>query len=348
MNIGPPEASVVPLSGGGGEPTEGFTSEYYGATHNSRPRFPGLYVGNLTWWTTDQDVIDAINSFGVTDIQEVKFFENRNNGQSKGFCVVTFSYPASIPTVKEKLPKIEIHGQKPLVTPYTRQNLSLFESQNKASRPQTDNSNFIGNQDGRPGGGMMGIRYPYNQGGLGNMGLAGPRPPVIYNHNAQNSTYQGMLQRRDERPSMRDNQSASIIRENHASLRENHSSSIIRENHSSSSSLRENHNSSSSIRENHSSSLRDNHHSSLRDRDNKSSSSVRESKSSTREHKSSSSSSSRRERDRSHNRSRDRSRSRSREKSRDRDRDKERKERTRDRDRDRDRRDRYWEKYEER
>ena len=43
-----------------------------------------VYVGNLTWWTTDADIADAVLSVGVTDFLEVKFYENRANGQSKG------------------------------------------------------------------------------------------------------------------------------------------------------------------------------------------------------------------------------------------------------------------------
>lgn len=36
-------------------------------------------------WTTDQDLTDAIASVGVTDLVEIKFYENRANGQSKGY-----------------------------------------------------------------------------------------------------------------------------------------------------------------------------------------------------------------------------------------------------------------------
>jgi hypothetical protein len=37
-------------------------------------------------WTTDQDLTDAVSACGVTDLLEIKFNENRANGQSKG-CV---------------------------------------------------------------------------------------------------------------------------------------------------------------------------------------------------------------------------------------------------------------------
>ena len=47
------------------------------------------YVGNLAWWTSDKDLSEAIQSLGVTDLIEIKFYENKVNGQSKGFALVT-------------------------------------------------------------------------------------------------------------------------------------------------------------------------------------------------------------------------------------------------------------------
>lgn len=35
-------------------------------------------------WTTDLDIAGAISGLGIPDFMEVKFFENRANGQSKG------------------------------------------------------------------------------------------------------------------------------------------------------------------------------------------------------------------------------------------------------------------------
>ncbi|XP_067127037.1 cleavage and polyadenylation specificity factor subunit 6-like isoform X3 [Centruroides vittatus] len=112
-----------------------------------------VYVGNLTWWTTDQDVIDAINSVNVTDVLDIKFYENRANGQSKGFCVVTLGSDNSFRLVMEKLPKKELHGQNPVVTPCSRQNLNHFEMQSR--KPSQGGS-------GRSGG--MGQRGMSSQG----------------------------------------------------------------------------------------------------------------------------------------------------------------------------------------
>ena len=48
------------------------------------------YVGNLTWWTNDKDLSDAINSLHISDLQDIKFYENKVNGQSKGLLKFQF------------------------------------------------------------------------------------------------------------------------------------------------------------------------------------------------------------------------------------------------------------------
>lgn len=106
---------------------------YQGTMHSIARRFQ-LYVGNLTWWTTDQDITDAVVGTGVSDFQEVKFFENRANGQSKGFCVITLGSESSMRIVMDNLPKKELNGQAPVVTLPTKQALNQFESQQK-TRP---------------------------------------------------------------------------------------------------------------------------------------------------------------------------------------------------------------------
>jgi cleavage and polyadenylation specificity factor subunit 6/7 len=107
---------------------------YQGGNMHSIARRYQLYVGNLTWWTTDQDITDAVVGTGVSDFQEVKFFENRANGQSKGFCVITLGSESSMRIVLENLPKKDLNGQAPVVTLPTKQALNQFESQQK-TRP---------------------------------------------------------------------------------------------------------------------------------------------------------------------------------------------------------------------
>ncbi|XP_037940288.1 cleavage and polyadenylation specificity factor subunit 6 isoform X2 [Teleopsis dalmanni] len=103
-------------------------------TPNQAGRRFQLYIGNLTWWTTDHDISSAMRDIGITDFQEVKFFENRSNGQSKGFCVISLGSEPSLRMVLERLPKKELHGQAPVVTYPTKQALNQFESLQK-TRP---------------------------------------------------------------------------------------------------------------------------------------------------------------------------------------------------------------------
>ncbi|CAF0737178.1 unnamed protein product [Adineta steineri] len=105
------------------------SSNHYGGKRIS------LYVGQLTWWTTDTDLCDIIQDLGITDLLEVKFHENRVNGQSKGFAVVTVGSEASSRSILEKIPKREIYGQTPTVLPCNKQSLSFFEGTSRKDGP---------------------------------------------------------------------------------------------------------------------------------------------------------------------------------------------------------------------
>ncbi|KAL5007389.1 hypothetical protein ScPMuIL_016195 [Solemya velum] len=112
-----------------------------------------LYVGNMTWWTTDQDLTDAITSLGVSDLVEIKFYENRANGQSKGYAVVVIGSENSSRMIFDKLPKRELHGQVPVVTPCNRQALNQFEAQARKGEPPPQNgSGDMRNREGPPPG----------------------------------------------------------------------------------------------------------------------------------------------------------------------------------------------------
>ncbi|KAL5964623.1 Cleavage and polyadenylation specificity factor subunit 7 [Taenia solium] len=95
-------------------------------TPHTGKRF-ATYLGNLTWWSTDVDIQEAFSSIGIRDILEIKFHENRQNGQSKGFCVIVFGSESSVKIGMEKISKIEINGQQPVLTYCTKQSLAVFE-----------------------------------------------------------------------------------------------------------------------------------------------------------------------------------------------------------------------------
>ncbi|CAF1569876.1 unnamed protein product [Rotaria sp. Silwood1] len=105
------------------------------SSHTYSGKRVSLYVGQLTWWTTDADLSDTIHDIGINDLLEVKFHENRVNGQSKGFAVVTVGSEASSRLILEKIPKREIHGQLPTVLPFNKSSLSFFEGTTRKDVP---------------------------------------------------------------------------------------------------------------------------------------------------------------------------------------------------------------------
>ncbi|KAB1272448.1 Cleavage and polyadenylation specificity factor subunit 7 [Camelus dromedarius] len=94
-----------------------------------RNRRAAVYVGSFSWWTTDQQLIQVIRSIGVYDVVELKFAENRANGQSKGYAEVVVASENSVHKLLELLPGKVLNGEKVDVRPATRQNLSQFEAQ---------------------------------------------------------------------------------------------------------------------------------------------------------------------------------------------------------------------------
>jgi cleavage and polyadenylation specificity factor subunit 6/7 len=89
------------------------------------------YIGNMTWWTTDAELEKIVQTFGIDDLIDIKFYENRNNGQSKGFALAVFGSETSVKTLMEKLPNKQMHEQSLVVLPYTKQSLAKLEEATK-------------------------------------------------------------------------------------------------------------------------------------------------------------------------------------------------------------------------
>ncbi|NXU20986.1 CPSF7 factor, partial [Pardalotus punctatus] len=104
----------------------------YSGLRNKRA---AVYVGSFSWWTTDQQLIQTIRSVGVYDVVELKFAENRANGQSKGYAEVVVASENSVHKLLELLPGKILNGDKVEVRLATRQNLSQFEAQARKPAP---------------------------------------------------------------------------------------------------------------------------------------------------------------------------------------------------------------------
>ncbi|XP_070819118.1 cleavage and polyadenylation specificity factor subunit 7-like isoform X1 [Chaetodon trifascialis] len=93
---------------------------------NSKRRL-SLYVGNFPWWTSDKDLMYMAQTLGVKDITDIKFAENRVNGQSRGYAEVVVSSEESLKILLEKIPKCQVSGERIDCRFATLQNLAMFE-----------------------------------------------------------------------------------------------------------------------------------------------------------------------------------------------------------------------------
>ncbi|XP_071730269.1 uncharacterized protein [Rutidosis leptorrhynchoides] len=58
-----------------------------------------LFVGDLHWWTTDADLESELCKYG--HVKEVKFYDEKASGKSKGYCQVEFFDPSAATACKE-------------------------------------------------------------------------------------------------------------------------------------------------------------------------------------------------------------------------------------------------------
>lgn len=86
-----------------------------------------LYIGNFSWWTSDKDLVCMAQRLGVKDIAEIKFAENKVNGQSRGYAEMVVTSEESLKTLLEKIPQCKLNGERIDCRFATRQNLTVFE-----------------------------------------------------------------------------------------------------------------------------------------------------------------------------------------------------------------------------
>jgi cleavage and polyadenylation specificity factor subunit 6/7 len=64
---------------------------------------PGLYVGELQWWTTDQQLSDLFSNFGK--VTHVTIYSEQKNGKSRGYAYLEFA------TAAEAIAALQMDGQ---------------------------------------------------------------------------------------------------------------------------------------------------------------------------------------------------------------------------------------------
>jgi cold-inducible RNA-binding protein len=112
-----------------------------------------IYVGNLSFSATDQDIRQAFEAFG--QVSQVNIIIDRETGRSRGFAFVEMPNSAQAQQAIEKLNQSEIGGRSVVVN---------------EARPKTDRGG------GGGGGGRGGGGGGYGGGGGGGGGGRGRRP----------------------------------------------------------------------------------------------------------------------------------------------------------------------------
>ena len=116
-----------------------------------------LYVGNLAFQTTSQDLQELFGQAGT--VESASVIEDRNTGQSKGFAFVEMS------TEEEAAAAIDQFNGKE----YAGRNLTVNEARPRENRPGGGGGRNFGGGGNRGGGGYGGNRG----GGGGNRGGGG-------------------------------------------------------------------------------------------------------------------------------------------------------------------------------
>ncbi|MBN1433899.1 RNA-binding protein [Candidatus Fermentibacterales bacterium] len=68
-----------------------------------------LFVGGLSWGTTDESLREAFSEFG--EIREARVIKDRNSGRSRGFGFVTFETKEDAGAALEAMNETELDGR---------------------------------------------------------------------------------------------------------------------------------------------------------------------------------------------------------------------------------------------
>ncbi|XP_004516101.1 uncharacterized protein [Cicer arietinum] len=138
-----------------------------------------LFVGDLHWWTTDAELEAELCKYG--QVKEIRFFDEKASGKSKGYCQVEFYDPSAATACKDGMNGHVFNGRPCVVafaSPFTVKKMG--EAQNNRSQPVNQNTGANQGRRGpveagatRPGGGNVGTGGNFQGGDGNNRGYGG-------------------------------------------------------------------------------------------------------------------------------------------------------------------------------
>eukprot|EP01114_Cavostelium_apophysatum_P013616 TRINITY_DN3334_c0_g1_i1.p1 TRINITY_DN3334_c0_g1~~TRINITY_DN3334_c0_g1_i1.p1 ORF type:complete len:346 (+),score=45.43 TRINITY_DN3334_c0_g1_i1:84-1040(+) len=169
------------------QPEQRDSRDDYSQHHVDEPQFEeeggdddgtAIYIGNLTWWTTDRELEDLFSPFGR--IKNLKFFEEKLNGKSKGYALVEFHTHGAAHNAKERINGRDIQGKQCVVDILTQEGLQALNRANATNVGLGGGKKARGGPPGARGGASSrGSRGGPPYGGRGG-GRGYPGPPVGY------------------------------------------------------------------------------------------------------------------------------------------------------------------------
>jgi hypothetical protein len=85
------------------------------------------FVGNLSWWTSEELVCKTLRDIGVHDLMRSKMAEDKSTGASKGYCLIVVESLTSMRIIRNKLTKMSIKGMLVTVKSPIKRNFLHYE-----------------------------------------------------------------------------------------------------------------------------------------------------------------------------------------------------------------------------